>query len=192
MDSKGDRSFSEAESAVLQLLRDDYPKAREAVIELEVYSRTRSKKAVYEMRDFLDHLHRMLMETDPEKVRGHIFEARTHIRRCVVEPMEYLAEKQFVKADRLYRWRILIFGIPFTGSVPQPAGIGPKLIEAQRLIAKGRAAKTSLDAYGDFKQSFQMTTDLCAPANPLRLGLGVITLILAAVAATLTITRALH
>ena len=106
--------------------------------------------------------------------------------------MEYMAEKQFVKADRIYRWRALAFGIPFTASASMPPGALGKLIEAQRLIASGRKTKTNIDAYRDFKQAFEITTDLVAPVTPLRFGLGVVAFTLTIMAATIAIMLGLR
>ena len=65
------KELSVAFELVLRLIRDEYPLAKQAVIELEVFSGSRSKKAVYELRDFLDHLSEMLSETDQHKIQEH-------------------------------------------------------------------------------------------------------------------------
>ncbi|MBM3334367.1 hypothetical protein FJY63_06875 [Candidatus Sumerlaeota bacterium] len=67
--------------------------------------RRRSRKAVYELRDFLDHLARVFSpEVAPEEAEKHVHEMRTHLRRCAVEPLEYQAEKNFVRVDQYVRF----------------------------------------------------------------------------------------
>src|SRR6266436_5232631 len=83
-------------AAAKEVLTEYYPHAKEAILSLEVYSRKRSQRAVYELRDTLDHLSIALASsTSPAEARRHLAECHTHLRRAAIEPYEWLAERKF-------------------------------------------------------------------------------------------------
>ena len=169
----------------IRLLREEYPVAKKAVIMLEVFRRTRSKKAVYELRDFLDHLSAAFLKDDEGQIQGHLREATTHLRRSTVEPLEYLAEKQYVRTYRAYRYGRWMLNIPGNPSLPE--GAFGKLLEAQQMIVEGREEKTTSRAYEIFKKSFEISTDLYVGINPVRSILGLAAWTIAVVVGTLTV-----
>jgi hypothetical protein len=159
----------EVRAAAIDLLRTDYRFAKKAMVELEVFTRSRSKKAVYELRDFTDHLSFIFQDSiDADAAEAHLKEAKTHLRRCIVEPIEYLAEKQLVRVSRYSAW--IIFRIPATTNPALRSGFYTKVIEAKQLIVQGRLEKTSSAAYDTFKQAFEIGTDLLAEVHPLQWG----------------------
>lgn len=150
----------------IRILREDYPKIKEGVYRLEVFMRSRSKKAVYELRDFLDHLASLFRDNiSEEEAEKHINECRTHLRRCSVEPLEYMAEKRFIKLDLYVRW---FARIPFIRNNPTTKfEFFQKMQEIKRLIAEGRIVKTEGTACELMDKAFGITTDLLAQISPL-------------------------
>ena len=65
----------------------------------------REAKSGLQARDFLDHFAALFQDNiTVEEAAKHLFECRTHLRRCTVEPLEYMAEKGFVRLDSYSRW----------------------------------------------------------------------------------------
>jgi len=88
--------------SVRTVLTEYYPHAKEAILALEVLSRKRSERAVYELRDTLDHISIALRsETSPADAKRHLAECHTHLRRAAIEPYEWMAEKKFLEIESL-------------------------------------------------------------------------------------------
>ena len=151
----------------IKILQEDYPKVKKGMYRLEVFRRRKSRKAVYELRDFLDHIALLYGEDiSDDEAEKHIHECRTHLRRCVVEPLEYMAEKQFVTLDRYVRW---FAKIPFI--IPKnpilKSEFFQKMQEAKELIAEGRIVKTEGKACELMERAFSIETDLLSQVHPI-------------------------
>jgi hypothetical protein len=152
----------------LEILRVDYPKVKEGMLRLEVFMQAKSRKAVYELRDFLDHL-ALLFQNDIsiDEANKHIYECRTHLRRCVIEPLEYMAEKRFVKLDRYARWCARVPFIFRNNPFSKPEFF-QRMKEAKEQITKGRIVKTEGQACEHMDKAFEIVTDLLAQVAPLK------------------------
>jgi hypothetical protein len=157
-------TIDDVRQEALRVLREDYARASQAIIELEVFTHSPSKKAVHQLRDFLDHLHYIFATEDVSLANSHLEEAKTHLRRCVLEPIEYLAEKQFVEVDECCQQWIL--SVPFKENPARQSDFLKRMREAKQWIAKGRMRKTDLGAYDDFHRAFEITTDLLNEVHP--------------------------
>lgn len=149
----------------IKILQEDYPKIKEGMYRLEVFMRRKSRKAVYELRDFLDHLASIFREDITlETAQAHICECRTHLRRCAVEPLEYMAERRFVKLDF---YATCFSRMPFIKNNPTTK---PEFFqgmkEIKNLIAEGRASKTEGKACEMMDKAFGITTDLLSQVHP--------------------------
>ena len=58
---------------VRKILSEDYPRAKEAILKLEVYLGKRSERAVYELRDTFDHIATALNAATPPSQPGEIW-----------------------------------------------------------------------------------------------------------------------
>jgi len=149
----------------LTIIREDYPAVKNGVLRLEVFMRRKSRKAVYELRDFMAHFAIIFDDrVTPEDARHNLSECRTHLRRCVVEPLEYQAEKGFVRLDRLSRY----FGWVLWGTPQIKKNFYKKMVEAKALIAEGRIVKTEGKATEHFEKAFMIVQDLTAEVGPAR------------------------
>jgi len=161
-------SVEDIRCEALQILRVDYPRVKEGVYRLEVFMQTKSKKAVYELRDFLDHLSSLFREDiTAEEAKKHLYECRTHLRRCSVEPLEYMAEKRFVQLDRYARWYARV-PFPFRENPLSKPEFFQRMKEAKRLIAEGRTVKTEGQACERMDKAFEIVTDLLEQVKPSR------------------------
>ena len=160
--------IQELRDEVVEILRTDYPSAKRAVFRLEVFRRTKSRKAVYELRDFLDHLALLFADdVSVETAEIHIYECRTHLRRCVVEPLEYMAERQFVRVDRYARWFARVPCWIRKNPVAKKEFF-QEMVRAQELIVEGPATKATGKACDLFDEAFGILTDLLSQVHPLR------------------------
>ena len=138
------------------------------MLRLEVFMQTKSKKAVYELRDFLDHLALLFREDIlVEDAKRHFYECHTHLRRCVVEPLEYMAEKRFVKLDRYARWLARLSFVLPNNPLNKPAFF-QQMKEAKEHILKGRIVKTEGEACDHMDKAFEIVTDLLAQVTPMQ------------------------
>ena len=163
-----DQKIEDIRREALEMLRVDYPKIKEGVCRLEVFMRQKSKKAVYELRDFLDHLSALFQQDIAiDEATKHLHECRTHLRRCAVEPIEYQAEKRFVQLDRWARWYARI-PVPFRDNPLSKPEFFQRMKEAKRLIAEGRIVKTEGQACEHMDKAFEIVTDLLEQVRPLK------------------------
>ena len=163
-----DDNIEDIRLRAIELLREDYPKIKAGMLRLEVFMQARSKKAVYELRDFLDHLAELFKEgVELEDAEKHLRECRTHLRRCSVEPLEYMAEKRFIKLDRYAKWFARIPFVFRDNPLRNPEFF-QQMREAKQLIADGRIVKTDGQARECMDKAFAIVTDLLAQASPAR------------------------
>ena len=161
-----DGNLEDIRREALSILRDDYPKIKAGIFRLEVFMQAKSKKAVYELRDFLDHLAALFREdVTVEDAGKHIYECRTHLRRCAVEPLEYMAEKRFVKLDYYARWCARI-PFAFRDDPLSKPEFFQRMKEAKALIAEGRCVKTEGRACELMDKAFEIVTDLLEQVKP--------------------------
>ena len=177
------RSLSTIREEAVKIIRDEYPPIQQGVLRLEVFMRRRSKKAVYELRDFLDHLSHIWRDgITPDEAEKHLGECRTHLRRCAVEPLEYMAEKRFVKLNRYANiFGIMSFLMP-SNPVTKPDFIS-QMQHIKALVVEGRTIKTEGQACAKMEEAFAIATDLLAQVHPLGLCVrGILALLVAIVA----------
>ena len=161
-----DKNIEDARREVLEILQVDYPKVKEGVYRLEVFMQRKSRKAVYELRDFLDHLAALSREDiTVEEAKKHRYECRTHLRRCSVEPLEYQAEKSFVRLDRYARWYARI-PLPFRDNPLSKPAFFQKMKEAKNHIVQGRLVKTEGQACEHMDKAFEIVMDLLEQVRP--------------------------
>jgi len=153
-------------AAVAEVLTEYYPHAKQAILSLEVYSKKRSQRAVYELRDTLDHISIALAKTtSPAEARRHIAECHTHLRRAAIEPFEWLAEHKFLEIERLAvrgRWiyKILLMQPPEGYEVvSELEKIAGKIVEGR--VAKGTAASVQL-----MREACKMATECLEKLKP--------------------------
>ena len=133
-----------------RVLQEQYPVVREAIHHLEVFLHARSRRAVFELRDALSHIaHIHDVETDAAEARKHLDEIYTHFRRASVEPIEYLAERTWMKCDRVLQggfwwWPLIGMRKP---SLEEREAYYDKRDEIGLLIVKGRNLKATPKAY---------------------------------------------
>jgi hypothetical protein len=194
MSSRGipDRIFSNVEfdrrAEVDHILTHHYPQAKEAILMLEIYSGKRSTRAVYELRDTLDHLSVALdLRTSPADARRHIAECHTHLRRAAVEPYEWLAERQFLKIEKIVTKGKWLYRILFL-EAPSGSDLMVELREIGMLIREGRIAKGSGESLKHMKEASLKADDLLDRLKPKQLNdrffdlvLATVTLVLGAI-----------
>ncbi len=151
---------------IAEILVNDYPHAQRAIISLEVLAKTRSRRAVYELRDSLTHL---AIAARPglsnAEARRHLSECRTHFRRAAVEPFEYVAETQFLKIEKIAvrcNWVYTIL------CLPKPDGIQiiKELREIHDEIIAGRLGKATGESVQHMEKAARMATDLFDRIKP--------------------------
>ena len=153
-------------SEVDLILTEFYPQAKEAILMLEIYSGKRSTRAIYELRDTLDHLSVALnINTKPSEARRHFAECRTHLRRSAVEPYEWLAERQFLKIAKIVvkgRWFYKILWL----EPPRGADLMVDLKDLGKTIKKGRMAKGSDESLAFMREANEKADALLAKIKP--------------------------
>lgn len=163
-------SIDDIRREAIEIIRTDYPKIKAGMFRLEVFMHARSKKAVYELRDFLDHFAALFQDGIAlEEATKHLFECRTHLRRCTVEPLEYMAEKGFVRLDRYSRWSARIpFLFAFRDNPVSKPEFFQRMKEAKEHIANGRHVKTEGQACEHMESAVEIVTDLLEQLKPSR------------------------
>jgi len=154
------------QAEVVRVLSEYYPHAKEAILSLEVFSKKRSQRAVYELRDTLDHLSISVLDaTSPSEARRHLAECQTHLRRAAVEPFEWLAEHKFLEIERVAvrgRWiyRLVLLRPPESYEVVNELGkIASKIVKGR--VAKGTSASVQL-----MREACEMGTECLEKLKP--------------------------
>lgn len=161
-----DENIEDIRREALEILRVDYPKIKQGILRLEVFMETKSKKAVYELRDFLDHFASLFQDDiTVENAKKHLYECRTHLRRCTVEPLEYMAEKRFLQVDRYARWHARVPFIFRDNPLSKPEFF-QRMMKAKQFIIDGRYAKTEGVACEFMEKAFEIVTDLLEQIRP--------------------------
>lgn len=156
----------------LQILTEQYVAyVKGAIIWLEVYTREKSKRSIYELRDALDHI-ALALEPDINDEDAHKFlnAAEEHLRRAAVEPAEWLALEELQKLLKIrvkgFWWWQLLFLKP-----PNSKEFDEKIFQGKDLIVEGRKFKSiSLkESYDNFKKAFHVFSDLSSDIQPAEL-----------------------
>lgn len=155
-----------------KILREEYPIAEHAIVHLEVFQRARSRRAVYELRDVLSHASRVCGEdTTVQEAKDQLTEIRTHLRRASVEPVEFLAEKVWLRVSSIVEkgfwwWPFLLLKKPnrirLTEIVKERTEIG-------HLITRGRSLKSSAKAYPVMLEAHRRAQSLLDSLSPTEL-----------------------
>lgn len=145
--------------AAKEVLTNHYPHAKTAILSLEMMAKKRSERAVYELRDTLDHISIALSpETTPCEARRHFAECHTHLRRSAVEPYEWMAEKTFLEIEKIaikgkLLYRLLLLKPPE----------GHQVIDDLRIIAEriteGRVTKGTAASVLLMKEACKLATE---------------------------------
>ena len=144
------------------ILEHDYPPVKRAIYDLEVALRTRSRRAVYELRDALDHIATLYKpKLTDEEANHHLCELRTHLRRAAVEPTEYLAEHGWLKADGIlgrgfWWWPLLCVRKP---NQQELIDINREHDAISRLIAQARTTKAAREALPILQDAFRRSQE---------------------------------
>ncbi|MDP2922734.1 MAG: hypothetical protein Q8O30_03310 [Candidatus Omnitrophota bacterium] len=157
---------------VLKILREQYiPYVKEAIIWLEVYSRERSQRAIYELKDALDHIAIASQSTtSPEEALKSLNAVEEHFRRAAVEPIEWIALEELMKLLKikqrgLWWWKLFLLK-PLDSKE-----FDEKIFKGQALIVKGRHFKgiSIANAYDSFKEAYTIFHELLKEIRPAEL-----------------------
>jgi hypothetical protein len=157
---------------IVKILREQYiPYVKEAVQELEVLTKKRSKRAIYELRDALDHIAIAVQEDTPNEVALKSIDAvEEHLRRATIEPAEFLT---LAKLDQLLHikqrgfWWWKLFGV----KPPDTKEFDEKILKGQKLLSKGRYYKgiSLKNSYTNLKEAFEIFRKLLNEIQPAEL-----------------------
>jgi len=157
---------------IIKILTEQYfPYVKEAVLWLEVYSGEKSKRAVYELRDALDHIAISVQSgISEEKAIKSLDAAEEHFRRAVVEPAEWIALEELrrllkIKTKGFWWWKLFLL------RAPDSKQFNDKIYKAQELIAQGRQYKgiSLKDSYDNFKKAYLLLHQLLDDVRPAEL-----------------------
>jgi len=185
-----DEIFSDEEfdrqAEALRVLTEYYPHAKRAIIMLEIYSKKRSTRAVYELRDTFDHVSIALSEeTPPAEARRHFAECFTHLRRAAVEPYEWLAERRFLEIEKILvkgKWLYwLLFLTPPAGTT-----FASDLRDIATLIIDGRNSKGTKESLTHMQQAVEKSTELLDQLKPREINDRIYAIVLLVIGAALS------
>jgi hypothetical protein len=156
-------------AAVQQILLVDYPLAKTSIYTLEVFIKTKSRRAVYEVRDMVDHLAIALAgETTPREARLHLAEAKTHLRRAAIEPYEWMAEKKVLQIEKiaikgrwLHKFLLVRSEIALDGN-----DLIDGLKKISQTIIDGRVCKATEKSLDHMKEALRLADELLKKTNP--------------------------
>ncbi|MFH1191793.1 MAG: hypothetical protein V1670_06335 [Candidatus Omnitrophota bacterium] len=174
---------------VTALFTEQYvPYVKEAVLWLEVYSGEKSKRAVYELRDALDHIAIAVQSgISEEKAIKSLDAAEEHFRRAVVEPAEWIALEELrrllkIKNKGFWWWKFFLL------RAPDSKEFNEKIYKAQEFITQGRHYKgvSIKDSYDNFKKAYILLHELLDEVKPAELNSRIFAFILLLVGAILS------
>lgn len=163
---------SEVISRTLQILSEQYiTYVKEAIIWLEVYTKEKSKRSIYELRDALDHIALALEpDVDDEQAHKYLNAAEEHLRRAAVEPAEWLALEELEKLikirERGFWWWWLLFLKP-----PKSKEFDKLLFQGKDFAVEGRKFKAISigDSYSNFRKAYCIFNNLLNSIRPAEL-----------------------
>ena len=157
---------------LLKLLREQYlPYVKDAILWLEVHTGEKSKRAVHELRDALDHIAIAVQPDIKEEEALKCLDAvEEHFRRAAVEPAEWVALEQLRKLLKIKRsgfwwWKFFLL------KPPDSKTFNDKIYKGQELIAQGRHFKgiSVAEAYKNFKEAYIVFRQLLDEVRPAEL-----------------------
>lgn len=169
---------------LLTLLREQYlPYVKDAILWLEVHTGERSKRAVHELRDALDHI-AIAVQTDikEEEALKSLDAVEEHFRRAAVEPAEWVALEQLRKLLKIkqngFWWWKLFFLKP-----PDSKDFNDKIYKGQEFIAQGRHFKgiSLSESYKNFKEGYIVFRKLLDEVQPAELNSRIFAVVLVAI-----------
>lgn len=105
--------------AAMRVLKEYYPFAKRALIELETRERIKALAALTDLRDVLDHLYRAtkIATSDLEDIQkenlvyAEIVSANEHLRRATIEPLETAVEDLLAKIIEKAKYNYILSAI---------------------------------------------------------------------------------
>lgn len=153
-------------AAAREVLTNHYPHAKVAILSLEVMAKKRSERAVYELRDTLDHISIALnSDTSPSEARRHFAECHTHLRRSAVEPYEWMAEKKFLEIEKLAIKGRLLYRLTLL-KPPDSSSMIEELRTIAELITKGRVTKGTAQSVEIMRKACTLATETLDKCKP--------------------------
>jgi hypothetical protein len=156
----------------LQILNEQYVAyVKEAILWLEVYTKEKSKRSIYELRDVLDHM-ALALEPDIDDEQAHKFlnAAEEHLRRAAVEPAEWIALEELQKLIKIrgrgfWWWRFLFL------KPPNSKEFDEVLFQGKALVVEGRKFKAISigKSYDSFKEAYRIFSNLLNGIRPAEL-----------------------
>ncbi len=146
----------EIRSFLLDVFREDglYYRAVEEIFAAECLEGGKSQRMAFELRDALDHLAALIAhQTDPDMVKTHSTEVRTHLYRCLRESAEARTERAIMRLDALLAWGTWWWRLFMIRPEVPPKSMRTALKNARELLADGRAEK------GDRDRSYEKFTE---------------------------------
>lgn len=157
---------------LLKLLREQYlPYVKDAILWLEVHTGEKSKRAVHELRDALDHIAIAVQPDIKEEEALKCLDAvEEHFRRAAVEPAEWVALEQLrkllkIKQSGFWWWKFFLL------KPPDSKEFNDKIHKGQELIAQGRHFKgiSLAESYKNFKEAYIIFRQLLDEVQPAEL-----------------------
>lgn len=153
---------------LLELLTVDYVYVKEAIIWLTAYSRERSKRAVHELKDALDHIAISVQDdiSEEDALMG-LHAAKEHFRRAAVEPTEWIALEELqrlliIKEKGFWWWKFLLL------KAPDSREFNNRIKEGIEYIIKGRHFKgiSVQESFENLKQGYEIFHQLLEEVEP--------------------------
>jgi len=173
---------------IVQILRKQYiPYVKKAIQELEVLTGKRSKRAIYELRDALDHIAIAVQQsTTEEKAIKSLNAVEEHLRRATVEPAEFVALEKLKKLlqikDRGFWWWKLFFL-----KAPDTKEFDTEIFKGQQFLSEGRYYKaiSVKDSYLNLQKAYRVFQELLNKIQPAELNSRIFALVSGLVIAVL-------
>jgi hypothetical protein len=126
---------------ILEFLRsEDYFIVQEAIISLESHTAKLQIEAFSNLRDVLDHLVRAAAAGAPaETADDHLAEAREHLRRAAVHPLQDQIDLRLKELDAIQKWYFIRREL--APEVPSPHEVRRRRGEAMDLLTEARLLK---------------------------------------------------
>src|SRR5262245_37318587 len=123
---------------ILQFLRmSDYFAVQKALIYLESHDAGLQVDAYANLRDVLDHLVRAAKpDASIQDIDRHLIEAKDHMRRAGVNPLQTRIDERFAEFDRIGRWYFIRQQL--FPDVPSVRDLRKTLQEANELLDTSR------------------------------------------------------
>lgn len=148
-------TLSKKDNERLNFVLEKYMLSKESILYLEVVSGSKSKRAIYELRDMLDHFMMLLAkDISEEKAAAHIVAIEEHLKRTALVPLEWIALVKFHKALRKLWWgeKLLFFAVDKRSRIKEQQ---QKILKVQTLISEARKLEGCSIYSNEFNVSIQ-------------------------------------